>query len=42
VTAARVLWRYGERPAAAALATRTLAAMPFLARIAARMTRIGD
>jgi menaquinone-9 beta-reductase len=42
VTAARVLWRYGERPAAAALATRTLAAMPFLTRIAARMTRIGD
>jgi menaquinone-9 beta-reductase len=42
VTAARLLWRYGERPGAAALATRTLAAMPFLARIAARMTRIGD
>jgi menaquinone-9 beta-reductase len=42
VSSARLLWNYGEKPSAARLATRTLAAMPFLARLAARMTRIGD
>ena len=42
VAAARFLWKYGERPLSAAIATRSLAALPFLARFAARMTRIGD
>lgn len=42
VSSARLLWHYGEQPSAARLATRTLAAMPFLAGIAARLTRIGD
>jgi menaquinone-9 beta-reductase len=42
VTAAKLLWHYGERPAVATLATRTLGALPFFVRIAARMTRIGD
>jgi len=42
VSSAKLLWHYGEKPLAARLATRTLAAVPMLAGIAARMTRIGD
>jgi menaquinone-9 beta-reductase len=42
VKTAKLLWEQGERPAWAAVATRMLATAPFLARVAARMTRIGD
>jgi menaquinone-9 beta-reductase len=42
VAAAKMLWEQGERRWPAALAVRALRFAPGLARLAARMTRIGD
>ncbi len=42
VAVAKFLWEHGEQPFAAKLATRTLALAPMLARLAARLTRVGD
>lgn len=42
VAVAKLLWEQGERPGPAWFATRTLALVPSLARLAARLTRVGD
>ncbi|MBA3895621.1 MAG: FAD-dependent monooxygenase [Sphingomonadaceae bacterium] len=42
IAAARLIWALGERPFAASAATRVASALPSLARLLARMTRIGD